>query len=187
MALTDKLTAIADAIRAKGGTTDLLTLDGMVEAINAISAGGGLSVASGAFTVATDYSYTGSAVSTYSGDLDIDTGLSNIDAILVYSKEWLEKTAERPCFGSFIYLKSNVRYSNDNPNVAAHMIGIAMNATTGTWFGQSVACGALLNFFNTSIPAGHFSIKTHSSTYPIKAGHTIKWIAVDGFTAFDEV
>lgn len=41
MALTDKLTAIADAIRAKGGTTDLLTLDGMVEAINAIKTGGG--------------------------------------------------------------------------------------------------------------------------------------------------
>ena len=43
MALTDKLTAIADAIRAKGGTTDLLTLDGMVEAINAIETGGGAS------------------------------------------------------------------------------------------------------------------------------------------------
>ena len=41
MALTDKLTAIADAIRAKGGTTDLLTLDGMVDAINAIETGSG--------------------------------------------------------------------------------------------------------------------------------------------------
>lgn len=41
MALTDKLTAIADAIRAKGGTTDLLTLEGMVDAINAIETGSG--------------------------------------------------------------------------------------------------------------------------------------------------
>lgn len=32
MALTDKLTAIADAIRSKGGTTDQLTLAGMVDA-----------------------------------------------------------------------------------------------------------------------------------------------------------
>ena len=40
MALTDKLISIADAIRAKDGTTDLLTLDGMVEAINAIEIGG---------------------------------------------------------------------------------------------------------------------------------------------------
>ena len=41
MALTDKLTAIADAIRSKGGTTDQLTLAGMVDAINAIQTGGG--------------------------------------------------------------------------------------------------------------------------------------------------
>lgn len=36
MALTDKLTNIADAIRSKGGTTNQLTLAGMVDAINAI-------------------------------------------------------------------------------------------------------------------------------------------------------
>ena len=41
MALTDKLTAIADAIRSKGGTTDQLTLTGMVGAINAIQTGSG--------------------------------------------------------------------------------------------------------------------------------------------------
>lgn len=41
MALTDKLTAIANAIRLKGGTTDQLTLAGMVDAINAIQTGGG--------------------------------------------------------------------------------------------------------------------------------------------------
>lgn len=40
MALTDKLTAIANAIRSKGGTTDQLTLAGMVDAINAIQTGG---------------------------------------------------------------------------------------------------------------------------------------------------
>ena len=41
MALTDKLTAIADAIRTKTGSTDLLTLDGMAEAIAGIPSGGG--------------------------------------------------------------------------------------------------------------------------------------------------
>ena len=41
MALTDKLTAIADAIRAKAGTSDAMTLAGMAEAIAAIEAGGG--------------------------------------------------------------------------------------------------------------------------------------------------
>jgi hypothetical protein len=41
MALTDKLTSIADAIREKGGTTEKLTLDAMPTAIAALSTGGG--------------------------------------------------------------------------------------------------------------------------------------------------
>ena len=36
MALTDKLTAIADAIRAKDGTTGTMTLDQMPEKITAL-------------------------------------------------------------------------------------------------------------------------------------------------------
>lgn len=42
MALIDKLTAIADAVRAKTGGTELLTLDQMAAAIGGISGGGGV-------------------------------------------------------------------------------------------------------------------------------------------------
>ena len=41
MALTDKLTAIADAIRAKDGTTGVMTLAEMPSKIAAIQTGGG--------------------------------------------------------------------------------------------------------------------------------------------------
>ena len=41
MALTDKLTAVAAAIREKGGTSELLTLDAMPAAIAALETGGG--------------------------------------------------------------------------------------------------------------------------------------------------
>lgn len=41
MALTDKLAAIADAIRAKAGTTDTMTLAEMPDKISAIQTGGG--------------------------------------------------------------------------------------------------------------------------------------------------
>lgn len=41
MALTDKLTAIANAIRGKTGGAELLTLDGMAAAIAGLEAGGG--------------------------------------------------------------------------------------------------------------------------------------------------
>lgn len=41
MALTDKLTAIGNAIRGKTGRTEKLTLDEMVTAIEGIKSGGG--------------------------------------------------------------------------------------------------------------------------------------------------
>jgi hypothetical protein len=42
MALTDKLTAIADAIRGKTGKTDALTLDQMATEIVGIQTGGNI-------------------------------------------------------------------------------------------------------------------------------------------------
>lgn len=47
MALTEKLTAIGDAIRARTGGTQALTLSGMAEAVAGISGGGGDIVISG--------------------------------------------------------------------------------------------------------------------------------------------
>lgn len=56
MALTDKLTAIADAVRAKTGGTELLTLDEIAAAISGISGGGvtGLSYDMGEFVFDAD-------------------------------------------------------------------------------------------------------------------------------------
>ena len=51
MALTDKLTAIGNAIRGKTGGTDLLTLDGMVTEINGISTGGGTTLPEEAYVI----------------------------------------------------------------------------------------------------------------------------------------
>lgn len=47
MALTDKLTAIADAIRGKTGGTDALSLDAMVTEIEGIETGGGTDLSVG--------------------------------------------------------------------------------------------------------------------------------------------
>ena len=51
MALTNKLTAIGNAIRGKTGGTELLTLDGMVTAINGISTGGGTTLPEEAYVI----------------------------------------------------------------------------------------------------------------------------------------
>lgn len=57
MALTDKLSAIGDAIREKGGTTELLTLDEMPVAIGAIETGGGGDIPEEAFLITGDCQY----------------------------------------------------------------------------------------------------------------------------------
>ena len=59
MALTDKLTNIANAIRQKGGTTEKLTLDAMPTAISALSTGGGggVDIPDEAFVISGDCSY----------------------------------------------------------------------------------------------------------------------------------
>lgn len=59
MALTDKLTNIANAIRQKGGTTEKLTLDAMPTAISALSTGGGggVDIPDELFVISGDCSY----------------------------------------------------------------------------------------------------------------------------------
>jgi hypothetical protein len=63
MALTDKLSAIGDAIRSKSGTTDLMTLDAMPAAIEAITTGGssedcnGMHIPEKALSITGDCSY----------------------------------------------------------------------------------------------------------------------------------
>ena len=53
MALTNKLTAIAEAIRIKTGKTDTMTLEQMVTEISNISVGGGSSETTMSFDSAT--------------------------------------------------------------------------------------------------------------------------------------
>ena len=60
MALTNKLTAIADAIREKTETTDLLKLDDMPTAISNIEAGGGKYAPRYVYQAITFQNYTGS-------------------------------------------------------------------------------------------------------------------------------
>lgn len=57
MALTDKLTAIADAIRAKTGGTEPLSLDEMPTEIASISGGGGGITPSGAKSITENGTY----------------------------------------------------------------------------------------------------------------------------------
>ena len=64
MALTDKLTAIGDAIREKTGSTAKLSLDQMVDEIEGISAGGGDTSVEDAFFTGKSTPYTNTRITT---------------------------------------------------------------------------------------------------------------------------
>ena len=104
MALTDKLTNIADAIRSKGGTTNQLTLAGMVDAINAIQTGGGdgLKYDIGEFVLDADVK---------GRDPSLPHNLGEIpEFILVWTDDFAGLSEENPaaqqCNLGYIWLKS---------------------------------------------------------------------------------
>ena len=90
MALTNKLTAIGDAIRAKTGSSDKLTFDGMASAIANISTGGGgIDPSALAFTGSLAYfNYNGRAdnlLTTYGAQCSF-TDISSLERAFSYSK-----------------------------------------------------------------------------------------------------
>lgn len=90
--LDAQLTSIADAIRSKGGTTDQLTLAGMVDAINAIQTGGGgagLAYDMGEFVFDADFTATSANAIAH----PIPHNLGDIpDFVMVWSDNWVGNT-----------------------------------------------------------------------------------------------
>lgn len=131
MALTDKLTAIADAIRSKGGTTDQLTLAGMVDAINAIqtgSGGTGLAYDMGEFVLDADTASNANLLRTE----PIPHNLGDTpDFILVWTDHWAGITeapyTDNVTMVGFVWLNGLtgiIGRASASANVTNPMIGI---------------------------------------------------------------
>lgn len=170
-ALDAQLTSIADAIRSKGGTTDQLTLAGMVDAINAIqTGGGGIQSASGEYSIAEDVA-----------SLNID--ISDIgfvpDLVAVYLDETdMEYTSTPtkiwylsyvPDIIDMVNVSSNLAYSRTN-------VGVLWRGGRGTYTQQTAAPSS--NFVGTveSETGIRIHLMRSAASYPIIAG-TYKWFA----------
>ena len=171
--LDAQLTSIADAIRSKGGTTDQLTLAGMVDAINAIQTGsGGIQSASGEYSIAEDVA-----------SLNID--ISDIgfvpDIVAVYLDETgMEYTSTPTKIWYLSYVPDivdmipigaigNIAYSRTN-------VSVLWRGARGTYTQQSAPVST--NYVGTT--KGETGIRIHlarsAATYPAIAG-TYKWFA----------
>lgn len=171
--LDAQLTSIADAIRSKGGTTNQLTLAGMVVAINAIQTGsGGIQSASGEYSIAEDVA-----------SLNID--ISDIgfvpDLVVVYLDETGVEYTSTP---TKIWYLSYVPDIVDRIHVGATAgiaysrtnVGVLWRGARGTYT-QQIAPKSTNYVGTTKDETGMLiHLMRSAATYPIIAG-TYKWFA----------
>ena len=172
-ALDAQLTSIADAIRSKGGTTDQLTLAGMVDAINAIqTGGGGIQSVSGEYSIAED-------VASFNIDIS-DIGFVP-DLVVVYLDETGVEYTSTP---TKIWYLSYVPDIIDRIPVGATAgivynrtnVGVLWRGAGGTYVQQTASPAT--NFVGTvnSETGIHIHLMRSAATFPIIAG-TYKWFA----------
>ncbi len=164
MALTDKLTAIADAIRGKTGGTGKLTLAEMPLAIANIESGGGGGLPSGITVLASG---------TITPASDVTTQLYQPHGLGV-----------APNF-FFLFAEGEPLSHTDFNYYISHEFGMAQ-AYTGTGANSAFRIarysnGTVFNMISSGIAASafnanHFPIHA-SSTYCLKAGVTYRWVA----------
>lgn len=152
--------------------------DILLEYIKSAS-GGGYAKKSGSFVLDTDYKYALAVTANYSGSILVDTGLKNIYAIFLYSEEWLNKTATSSCWGACGFINNGISCLAGAKNYPYHYgIGLDLGYLNGNYYQQDSVGGVILNTMNSGIPAGKFGMRVRNDTYPIRAGHTIRWEAI---------
>ena len=166
MALTNKLSAIGDAIREKTGKADKLTLDQMpLEIASIVSGGGSDGGASGI-----------SAISmgeiTYSGRqtiMTIEHGLGvKPDAIFVYVPGFTFPTNGEVNLLGFLW----VGYPYHTNSGARESSAVSMTTATNTPFGFGV------NNLQVTVTETNFEAGRPSSVYYYNSGLTFRWCAV---------
>jgi len=174
----DTLDAIADAINAKTGGSSAMTPVEMVTAIAAIPGGGGsgYSKKTGSFVLAENYTYNGGPTAAYTGML-IDTGLAAVKAVIIWSEEWQAGTETNGCFGLSLGFDIGFGTIVSTSDILHYYAGSSCMRNGSNNYYSTANQGLFFHSFSNSVPAGSFGIKCYNSSFPIRAGHTIRWEA----------
>lgn len=176
----ETLDDIADAINAKTGGSSAMTPAEMATAIAAIPSGGGGSgyaKKTGSFVLATDYTYANRADQAYTGSILIETGLSHIDSLIVWSEEWATGEATANCFGISMAFPDNPPTDTSVANACHYYSGYSTMRNGTNNLAPSYAQGVFFHSMSSNIAEGSFGLRCHSASFPIRAGHTIRWEA----------
>lgn len=165
MALTSKLTAIADAIRQKTGKSGKLTLDQMVSEVLSIQGGG--SLPSGFKAIATGTHALGSAV-TGSGTFTVEHNLGEVpDMFLFYAPSNIATTY------SMLYAFRSAKFGYRGTTYL-NMCGYHGNSTTTVTATNVTTTYGIKTLTATAATITSYSTST---SYGWRAG-TYEWVAI---------
>lgn len=161
MALIDKLTNIADAIRGKTGGTDPLTLDGMAEAIESIAVGGGGSSGGGNSVITVEHMTTITVSEPVSAvTIPIDSSKEYDFAIVSFNELGFSQS-------SWLYIEANTLQPSD-PNLGK---GTVHGALAGRTVRLSNKTNPFVNYdLGVVLPVEYLAVMPWEATTTIIGG-----------------
>lgn len=145
-----------------------------------VKSGGGMIQKTGTFTLASDYTYATSLANGYSGSILVNTGLSKINSILLYTEEWLDKTLSANGVGCYFAINETIPVVASKTGPAGYYLSYGVFKANANFYYPYVDIGGIV--LNAAcpndVPAGSFGFQCRSNAYPIKAGTTVHWKAI---------
>ena len=178
MTILQKIQSLLTAANTKTGESDATLTDAVQTLIDGYGQGGGSGYAkkTGSFVLAENYTYNASPAAAYTGML-IDTGLTSVQAVIIWSEEWQAGTETNNCFGLALGFDTGFGMAANVNEILHYYAGYSyMRYGSNNYYGTA-SQGLFFHSFSNSVPAGSFGIKCYNSSFPIRAGHTIRWEA----------
>ena len=203
MALTDKLKAIADAVRSKNGETSAYTLEQIATKISELGSGGSSEIpdgyvdASGATADASKIlqGYTAAIKSgLVTGTCKVSTGTVTLSIAISNTTNAQTVQHGLGVVPKIIIVYAENGYALDSSN-ESQLVAVSFNPNEGSWpdvFSTSSgacvrysstgkktnAAGNSMNYAADSITNTSFRIRTAAATQIWNAGATLRWIAL---------
>lgn len=181
--LNSDLGYVADAIRAKsGGSSQLAFPSGFISEIGSISTGGGGGMVkkAGTFTLASDYTYATSLANGYSGSILVNTGLSKIHCVSLWTEDWLNQSMTANGVGCYFAINNTIPVVASKTGPAGYYMSYGVFKANTNYYYPYVDFGGIVLHAAcpNDVPDGSFGFQCRSSGYPIKAEMTVHWEAV---------
>ena len=183
MTILQKIQSLITAANNTTGESDTTLTDAVQTLVDGYGQGGGGSgyaKKTGSFVLTSDYTYEGAlSGGSYTGSLLVDTGLSKIYSVILWTDEWASKTMDVNGVGCYFAIDKPLPTSVSVNSPAYYYLSYGVfKANTNYYYTYTDKGGIVLHSASADVPEGYFGFQCRTSAYPIRAGHTVRWEAV---------